>query len=113
MRSSLARCEIHAARRVLATQRRRGLARTLHEPAPLANELARLRDQADAYRARAIVLNAKLAMLEPAHGGLRELRVHLIDSSMRIDRAVGALVESCARSISSAARDRSGGDAGR
>jgi hypothetical protein len=59
-----------------------------------AEQLARLRDQADACRRSAIALDAKLRTLEPARRDLGGLRAQLAASSARIDRAVDGL---CAR----------------
>ena len=58
----------------------------------LAEQLERLRDQADECRRHTIALDAKLRRLEGAHelGAMRE-RLHA--SSSRIDRAVGGLLE--------------------
>jgi hypothetical protein len=58
----------------------------------LADQLARLRDQADAYRRRAIALDAKLRTLEPARRELHPLREQLVASSARIDSAVHGLL---------------------
>jgi hypothetical protein len=86
------------ARRAVVFERRRDLARTLHSPhAPLADGLARLREQADAYRAHAIALSARLSMLEESHHVVRELRQRLIESSTQLDRAVSALLETSGR----------------
>jgi hypothetical protein len=60
--------------------------------AALAEQLERLRDQADACRRGAIALDAKLRMLEAMHD-LGAMREHLLASSARIDRAVGSLCE--------------------
>lgn len=59
----------------------------------LAEQLAVLRAAADACRRRAIALDAKLRMLEPAHRDLHPLREQLVASSARIDRAVDNLCE--------------------
>ncbi len=58
----------------------------------LAEQLERLRDQADACRRGAIALDAKLRMIESAQD-LGSIREHLLASSARIDRAVGCLVD--------------------
>jgi hypothetical protein len=58
----------------------------------LAEQLERLRDQADACRRGAIALDAKLRMLETDHA-LGSMRECLHASSSRIDRAVGSLLE--------------------
>jgi hypothetical protein len=59
----------------------------------LAEQLVRLRDQADAYRRGAIALDAKLRMLEPARRELHPLREQLAASSAQIDSAVHVLLE--------------------
>ncbi|HUJ57909.1 MAG TPA: hypothetical protein VLX92_05440 [Kofleriaceae bacterium] len=59
----------------------------------LAAELARLRDQADAYRTRAIALNAKLMTLEASRCELHAVREQLLDTSAAIDLAVHHLLE--------------------
>jgi hypothetical protein len=58
----------------------------------LTEQLARLRDQADECRRRAIALDAKLRTLEPARADLHRFREQLHASSARIDRAVDGLV---------------------
>jgi hypothetical protein len=61
----------------------------------LAQQLERLRDQADACRRGAIALDAKLRMIEAAHEleSIGSMRERLLASSARIDRAVGVLCE--------------------
>jgi hypothetical protein len=58
----------------------------------LAEQLERLRDQADACRRGAIALDAKLRMLEPTQD-LGAMREHLHASSARLDRAVSVMCE--------------------
>lgn len=58
----------------------------------VAEQLERLRDQADACRKKAIALDAKLRMLE-GEQDLGSIRERLLASSARIDRAVGVLCE--------------------
>ena len=58
----------------------------------IAEQLERLRDQADACRRKAIALDAKLRMLE-GEQELGSIREHLLAGSARIDRAVGLLCE--------------------
>jgi len=50
--------------------------------------LVQLRERAAAYRTQAIVLNAKLSIMEQKHAELRGLRTQLAASSARLDRAV-------------------------
>ena len=54
----------------------------------LATLLVQLRACADAYRTQAIVLNAKLAIIEHERGELRTMREQLAASSARVDHAV-------------------------
>lgn len=83
------------ARLAIAGDRRRILTRLLHgAPSPIALQLARLRGQADAYRAQAIALNAKLLV---AAGDWQLVREQLLVSSAQIDRAVRLLVETTPR----------------
>ncbi len=56
-----------------------------------AEQLARLREQADACRGRAIALDAKLRMYEPACRQLHPLREQLHAGSARLDRAINDL----------------------
>ncbi len=58
----------------------------------LAEQLERLRDQADACRRRAIALDAKLRVIE-AEQDIGSMRERLHASTARIDRAVGSLCE--------------------
>ncbi|MGE5181879.1 MAG: hypothetical protein ACM31C_07445 [Acidobacteriota bacterium] len=58
----------------------------------LAEQLARLRAQADRCRRTAIALDAKLRILEPARRDVHALREQLAASSARIDRAVDGLL---------------------
>lgn len=58
----------------------------------LAEQLERLRDQADACRRGAIALDAKLRTIEPTCG-LGSMRERLNASSARLNRAVGELCE--------------------
>ena len=58
----------------------------------VAEQLERLRDQADACRKKAIALDAKLRMLE-GEQDLGSIRERLLASRARIDRAVGVLCE--------------------
>jgi hypothetical protein len=75
-----------------ALERRRGLARALHSvPLPLDERLARLRATADAYRTQAILLDAKLRMLESANNELHGVREKLLDSAAKLDTAVDAI----------------------
>jgi len=77
---------------------RRALSIALHtEPMPLAQRLAQLRYQANAYRTQAIMLNTKLAAFEARSREVRTLREELAESSVRIDRAVTTIIERCTR----------------
>jgi hypothetical protein len=80
--------------------RRRALARALHEPAlprsrRITERLEELRQQIARYREKAIALHAKLVELEPSNGEeVRALRRKLIDSSVRLEEVVRNLIES-------------------
>jgi hypothetical protein len=80
--------------------RRRVLARALHEPAPprsrrITERLEELREQIAKYRAKAIALHAKLVELEPSNGEeVAALRRKLIDSSVKLEDVVRSLIES-------------------
>ncbi len=58
----------------------------------LAEQLARLRAQADRCRRTAIALDARLRMLDPTRHDVHALREQLLASSARIDRAVDGLL---------------------
>lgn len=53
--------------------------------------LERLRERVDAYRTQAIVLNAKLAIVEHQRFELRAMRDQLAASSARLDTAFDAI----------------------
>jgi len=79
--------------RAIVDERRRALSRTLHQhhrPASLVSRLAELKNQADAYKRQAIVLNAKLAALsgEP----FEVMRETLVQSSAQIAHGVTGIV---------------------
>ena len=63
----------------------------------LADRLSRLREQANACRSQAIVLNAKLSLLERDHTELRGMREKLAASSARLDHAIDDLERSARR----------------
>jgi hypothetical protein len=80
--------------RAIVDERRRALSRSLHRVRPqIPDPVERLRDEAEAYRAQAIVLNAKLRALESANDELRALRARLAASTARLDNAVTAIVQ--------------------
>ena len=64
----------------------------------LAERLVDLREQANACRAQAIRLNAKLSLLEREHRELRGMRQRLSASSARLDHAIDDLVHRAKRS---------------
>lgn len=85
-------------RRVLAAERRLVLTRALHQPpTTLSERLAQLRQQAEACRAQAIILNAKLAMLERDRSDVRAMREQLVESSAKLDHAVEDITTACER----------------
>ena len=58
----------------------------------LADRLAKLQYEAKRCRTQAIVLNAKLALLEAERGELHAMRVRLAAQSARLDHAVDDIV---------------------
>lgn len=58
----------------------------------LTDRLAQLRDEARRCRSQAIVLNAKLALLESERGDLHAVRLALAASAARVDHAVDDIV---------------------
>jgi hypothetical protein len=62
----------------------------------LAARLLLLREQANACRAQAIVLNAKLSLMERDNLEVRAVREYLARSSARLDHAIDDL-ERCAK----------------
>jgi uncharacterized coiled-coil DUF342 family protein len=87
-----------ARRQTEGNERRRELARALHEKrqrAPKITErLAELSDQIAKYREKAIALHAKLVELEEAGEDVGALRTMLIESSVRLEQVVRDLIES-------------------
>ena len=63
----------------------------------LAERFLLLREQADACRAQAIRLNAKLSLLERERGDVRGMRERLAESSARLDHAIDDLMRSARR----------------
>ena len=59
----------------------------------LAQRLAQLRYQANAYRTQALLLKSKLAQFEERHQEVRALREELTERSARLDRAVTTLID--------------------
>ena len=58
----------------------------------LADQLAQLREEARRCRSQAIVLNAKLALLESERSDLHAVRLALAASAARLDHAVDDIV---------------------
>ncbi|HEX5064366.1 MAG TPA: hypothetical protein VFV99_33555 [Kofleriaceae bacterium] len=63
----------------------------------LADRLVDLREQANACRAQAIRLNAKLSLLERERDDLRGMRERLAASSARLDHAIDDLMRRARR----------------
>jgi chromosome segregation ATPase len=86
------------ARRTEGDERRRVLARALHEPphrtAKIEERLAELRDQIAKYREKAIELHARLVELEANGDDVSALRKTLIDSSVQLEDVVRGLIDS-------------------
>jgi hypothetical protein len=88
--------------RAIVDERRRALSRELHghgqhhRRPPIEDRLAELKHQAETYREKAIVLNAKLSALsgEP----FQAMREQLVQSSARIDHGVAGIVDAAANS---------------
>jgi len=57
----------------------------------LADQLALLRAQIDAYRSRAHEVDMKLRLLSP-RPEVREMRIHLRETTARLDHAIWRLV---------------------
>ena len=98
-RDQLVRMPTIASQRILRAivdERRRALSRSLHGQhhrprPPIVSRLAELKHQAEAYRAQAIKLNAKLAALS-AEPVFQQLRDTLVQSSAQIDHGVAGIV---------------------
>lgn len=86
--------------RAIVDERRRALSRLLHRgehhrpSAPaLEAQLGKLKTQAEALRAQAIVLNAKLTALA-GEAPFQAMREQLVDSTARLDHAVNEIIRS-------------------